>query len=130
MVITLALAALLLSILGKDSFLVNYTNFILLLLYVLVPWTAINLVDYYLVRHGEYDVASFLRQDGGLYGRVNVAALVCYLFGILIQVPFMSTPLYTGPVATALQGADLSWLIGLALTSPLYFFLARGALNK
>jgi nucleobase:cation symporter-1, NCS1 family len=129
-VITLALAALLLSVLGKDSFLVNYTNFILLLLYVLVPWTAINLVDYYLVRHGEYDVASFLRQDGGLYGRVNVAALMCYLFGILIQVPFMSTPLYTGPVATALHGADLSWLIGLALTSPLYFFLARGSLNR
>ena len=126
-VIALALAALLLSVLGKDSFLVNYTNFILLLLYVLVPWTAINLVDYYLVRHGEYDVASFMRQDGGLYGRVNVAALVCYLFGILIQVPFMSTPMYTGPVATALHGADLSWLIGLALTSPLYFFLARSA---
>jgi nucleobase:cation symporter-1, NCS1 family len=126
-VIVLALAALLLSVLGKDSFLVNYTNFILLLLYVLVPWTAINLVDYYLVRHGHYDVASFMRQDGGLYGRVNVAALVCYLFGILIQVPFMSTPLYTGPVATALHGADLSWLIGLALTSPLYFFLARPA---
>jgi NCS1 family nucleobase:cation symporter-1 len=124
-VIALALAALLLSVLGKDSFLVNYTNFILLLLYVLVPWTAINLVDYYLVRHGEYDVASFMRQDGGLYGRVNVAALVCYLFGILIQVPFMSTPMYTGPVATALHGADLSWLIGLALTSPLYFLLAR-----
>jgi len=31
---------------GKDSFLDNYTDFILLLLYVLVPWTAINLVDY------------------------------------------------------------------------------------
>jgi nucleobase:cation symporter-1, NCS1 family len=124
-VIVLALAAVLLSVRGKDSFLVNYTNFILLLLYVLVPWTAINLVDYYLVRHGKYDVASFLRQDGGLYGRVNVAALVCYLFGILIQVPFMSTPLYTGPVAIALHGADVSWLVGLALTSPLYFFLAR-----
>jgi NCS1 family nucleobase:cation symporter-1 len=124
-VIVLALAALLLSVLGKDSFLVNYTNFILLLLYVLVPWTAINLVDYYLVRHGEYDVASFMRQDGGVYGRVNVAALVCYIFGILIQIPFMSTPLYTGPVARALHGADLSWLIGLALTSPLYYLLAR-----
>jgi purine-cytosine permease-like protein len=29
------------------------------LLYVLVPWTAINLVDYYLVAHGEYHVESF-----------------------------------------------------------------------
>ena len=127
-VIGLVLAALLLSLLGKDSFLVNYTNFILLLLYVLVPWTAINLVDYYLVRHGDYDVASFMRQDGGVYGRVNVAALVCYVFGILIQVPFMSTPLYSGPVAAALHGADLSWLVGLALTSPLYLVLAKSGL--
>ncbi len=124
-VMVVALVAVLLSVPGRSSFLVNYTSFILLLLYVLVPWTAINLVDYYLVRHGEYDVASFLRRDGGLYGRANVAALACYLFGILIQVPFMSTPLYTGPVATALHGADVSWLVGLALTSPLYFFLAR-----
>jgi NCS1 family nucleobase:cation symporter-1 len=124
-VIGLVLLTLLLAVLGKDSFLVNYTNFILLLLYVLVPWTAINLVDYYLVRHGVYDVASFMRQDGGIYGRVNVAALACYLFGILIQIPFVSTTLYTGPVARALHGADLSWLVGLALTSPLYYVLAR-----
>ena len=129
-VVVLALAAVLLSVLGKDSFLVNYTNFILLLLYMLVPWTAINLVDYYLVRHGEYDVASFLRRDGGLYGHANVAALVCYLLGILIQVPFMSTPLYTGPVATALHGADVSWLIGLAFTAPLYFFSRASARRK
>src|ERR1700753_2280297 len=57
------------ALLGKDSFLANYTDFILLLLYVLVPWTAINLVDYYLLRHGQYDVASFFRQDSGIYRR-------------------------------------------------------------
>ena len=120
----LALAA---ALLGKDSFLVNYTNFILLLLYVLVPWTAINLVDYYVLRHGQYDVASFLRRDGGIYGRVNGVAVGCYVFGILIQVPFMSTPLYTGPVALALGRADLSWIIGLAVTAPVYLWLSRRA---
>jgi purine-cytosine permease-like protein len=40
---------------GGDPLLI-YTNFITVLLYVLVPWTAINLVDYYLVAHGEYHV--------------------------------------------------------------------------
>jgi NCS1 family nucleobase:cation symporter-1 len=117
---TLALA-----LFAKNSFLVKYTDFILLLLYVLVPWTAINLVDYYFVQHGAYDVESFLRQDGGIYGRVNIPAVGCYAFGILVQVPFMASPLYTGPVATLLGGADLSWLVGLALTSPLYYILAR-----
>lgn len=47
------------AIYGQSNFLINYTHFILMLLYVLVPWTAINLVDYYLIAHGNYDVASF-----------------------------------------------------------------------
>jgi len=110
---------------SKESFLVNYEAFILLLLYVLVPWTAINLVDYYLLRHGQYDVASFFRQDGGIYGRVNAAAVSCYALGILVQLPFISSPLFEGPVAHAMGGIDLSWIIGLAVTSPAYYWLAK-----
>ena len=110
---------------GRASFLDDYTDFILLLLYVLVPWTAINLVDYYLLRHGSYDVASFLRQDGGIYGRVNRVAVGCYVLGILVQLPFVANPLYTGPVARAMGGIDLSWIVGLAITSPAYYLLAR-----
>jgi NCS1 family nucleobase:cation symporter-1 len=118
----LALAA---ALLGKDSFMANYEDFILLLLYVLVPWTAINLVDYYFLRHGEYDVAAFFRSDGGIYGRINTVAVVCYVFGILVQLPFVATRLYTGPIAHSLGGADLSWVVGLALTAPAYYFLAK-----
>jgi nucleobase:cation symporter-1, NCS1 family len=117
-----ALAA---ALLGKASFLVNYEGFILLLLYVLVPWTAINLVDYYLLRHGEYDVASFFRQDGGIYGRINAAAVTCYALGILVQLPFVASPLYTGPIARAIGGSDLSWMVGLLVTSPAYYWLAK-----
>jgi hypothetical protein len=80
------------AILSKDAFIANYEDFILLLLYVLVPWTAINLVDYYLLRHGEYDVESFFQQDGGIYGRVNSAAVACYVLGILVQLPFVASP--------------------------------------
>jgi nucleobase:cation symporter-1, NCS1 family len=116
--------------LTKDSFLANYEEFILLLLYVLVPWTAINLVDYYLVQHAKYDVDSFFRQDGGVYGRVNVAAVACYVFGILIQLPFVASALYTGPIARALGGIDLSWIVGLALTSPAYYWLAKRAQSR
>jgi nucleobase:cation symporter-1, NCS1 family len=123
--IILLAIALSLAILGHDSFLESYTSFILLLFYVLIPWTAINLVDYYLVRHGEYDVASFLRHDGGIYGRYNVPAIVCYFLGTLVQLPFVSTPLYRGPVARALGDADLSWLVGLAVTSVSYYAFAK-----
>jgi NCS1 family nucleobase:cation symporter-1 len=112
------------------NFLANYTNFILLLLYVLVPWTAINLVDFYLVRHGDYDVAAFFTPEGGIYGRFNKAAIFCYLLGIAIQLPFVSTAMYTGPVATALNGVDISWIVGLVVISPIYYFLARRTAPK
>jgi NCS1 family nucleobase:cation symporter-1 len=82
-------------------------------------------VDYYLLRHGQYDVASFLRQDGGIYGRINVVAVLCYCIGIVVQVPFMASPLFTGAIARSMGGADLSWIVGLAITSPVYYVLAR-----
>jgi NCS1 family nucleobase:cation symporter-1 len=107
------------------NFIENYTNFILLLLYVLVPWTAVNLVDFYLVRHGDYDVSSFFTLDGGTYGRFNKAAIFCYLLGIAVQIPFVSNALYTGPIAAMLNGVDLSWVVGIAIVSPLYYFMAR-----
>jgi len=126
-VISLSIFALSLTgaLLGKSSFLVNYENFILLLLYVLVPWTAINLVDYYLLRHGHYDVESFFRHDGGIYGRVNGVAVGCYVLGIIVQLPFINTPLYKGFIARAMGGVDLSWIAGLAITGPAYYFLAK-----
>jgi NCS1 family nucleobase:cation symporter-1 len=118
------------ALLGKASFMVNYEDFILLLLYVLVPWTAINLVDYYLLRHGRYDVDSFFRRDGGIYGRVNAAAITCYAVGILVQIPFIASPLYKGPVARAIGDVDLSWIVGLVVTSPAYYWLAKRSQSR
>jgi NCS1 family nucleobase:cation symporter-1 len=118
------------AILSIDSFIANYEEFILLLLYVLVPWTAINLVDYYLLRHGKYHVESFFRQDGGIYGRINAAAVSCYVLGILIQLPFVASGLYTGPIAKAMGGIDVSWIVGLLVTSPVYYWLAKRALSR
>src|SRR5208337_641312 len=48
-----------LAVLGYKSFLTSFENFIGVLLFFFVPWSAINLVDYYLVKRGRYDVASF-----------------------------------------------------------------------
>ncbi|BCY10741.1 cytosine permease [Actinoplanes sp. L3-i22] len=117
--------AMVMALAGKDNFLVNFTNFMLLLLCVLVPWTAVNLVDYYYLKHGEYDIASLFERDGGVYGRFNVNAIVCYVLGILIQVPFLSTTLFTGPIAKGLGGVDISWIVGLAVICPLYYVLMK-----
>jgi nucleobase:cation symporter-1, NCS1 family len=114
----------------QANFLTNYTNFILLLLYVLIPWTAINLVDYYLIRHGEYDVEAFFDPTGGPYGRVGWIGVTAYLIGILVEVPFMSTTLWTGPAAKAINGTDLSWIVGLVITVPLYYLLATRLVTR
>lgn len=112
---------------GAKNFMANYENFLALLLTVMAPWTAINLVDFYLVQHGAYDVDSFFAADGGRYGRYNPVALFCYGFGILIQLPFLAVDLYTGPIAKAFGGVDISWIVGLAVVGPLYWLLARAA---
>jgi purine-cytosine permease-like protein len=117
--------ALLISIAGASNFLPLYSHFNELLLYLLVPWTAVNLIDYYLIRFGDYHVASFFAPDGGLYGHYNATALGCYLVGIIVQIPFIAADFYTGPVARALGGVDLSWMVGIAVVSPVYYFAVR-----
>jgi len=108
-----------------DSFMTSYLNLIYVLQYVLIPWTAINLVDFYLVKHGEYDVASFFARDGGVYGRWNATALTVYAIGILAEIPFMAQSLYTGPLAHALGDTDLGWIAGLVVTVPAYLVAVR-----
>ena len=117
--------ALLISLFARDNFILFYTNFLSFLMYVLVPWTAINLVDYYLLRHGDYRVEDFFKRDGGVYGRFNWVAIGSYVAGALIQLPFSATAIYTGPVAAAMGGVDLSWIVGLVVVAPLYYVAAR-----
>jgi NCS1 family nucleobase:cation symporter-1 len=50
--------------LGYKSFVTNLSNFLDVLLVIFIPWSAINLTDYFLVRRGHYDVASFFIPNG------------------------------------------------------------------
>ena len=100
-----------------------FQNVILILLYLLVPWTAINLTDYYLVRHGEYDVEAFFRIDGP-YGRFNTGAVVIFLLCVAVEIPFVNSPVYEGPLAKALGGADVSWIVALVLGCLAYWLYA------
>jgi NCS1 family nucleobase:cation symporter-1 len=110
----------------SGDFISHFVDIVLALLVVLVPWTAINLIDFYLIHRGHYDLDSIFAADGGIYGRFNNRAIVAYVLGILVQIPFMNTPLYSGPVSGWLNGADLSWIVGLVVTGPVYYLLARG----
>jgi NCS1 family nucleobase:cation symporter-1 len=123
--VVIYIAAVVPAIVSQNNFLVSYSNFILLLMYVLVPWTAINLIDFYLVRHGNYDVEQFFRGDGGIYGRFDWISIGCYLLGIAIEVPFVNTTMFEGPIAKGLNGVDISWIVCLVVISPLYYLAAK-----
>ena len=105
------------------NYLNSFNNFLLLMLYFLIPWTAVNLVDFYFVRHGRYAISEFARR-GGLYGNWSWRGLVAYFAGFLAMVPFFSTTIFTGPIASALGGADISFLVGLSVAAGLYYLLA------
>jgi nucleobase:cation symporter-1, NCS1 family len=53
-----------------------------------------------------------------------VPAIATYAIGILVQVPFLAQSMYTGPLTEKLGGADISWIIGLAVPAVLYYLWA------
>lgn len=113
------------AILGQGDFMTNFEAFLTLLLYVLIPWSAINLVDYFIVHKGEYSIDDMFQPDGGRYGKWNAVGLWSYAIGLAAQVPFMITPLYTGPLAAPLQHIDVAWLVGFAVTAAVYLVFVR-----
>ncbi|MBX7550344.1 cytosine permease [Streptomyces sp. NPDC048665] len=113
-----------LALLGRGHFLESFSTFLLFLLIFFTPWSAINLVDFYLLSRERYDIAA-LSDPRGRYGAWNVRALTTYTIGVLAQLPFLSSELYTGPLVSRLGGADVSWIVGLVLPALVYRLVAR-----
>ena len=108
------------------------TNSLILMLYLLVPWTAINLVDYFLVRHGDYSIVDIFKPNG-IYGAWSARGLGTYFATVLVMTPFMAllpdasgNAPYTGFLATKLDYVDYSAIVGLVFAGVVYFLLARG----
>jgi NCS1 family nucleobase:cation symporter-1 len=107
------------------NFVTDVSYFIAFLLYIVIPWSAINLVDYYLIRRGRYDVPAIFRASGR-YGAFNWRTVAVFIVGVAAEVPFMNAayPSFEGPAAVALNGADISWLVGFVVTGALYWLVA------
>jgi purine-cytosine permease-like protein len=113
------------AIYASADFLTNFTNFLLLVLYFFIPWTAVNLVDYYIVRRGHYAITEIFKPNG-IYGLFGWRGLVSYLVGFAAMIPFFNTgTLYEGFVAKDLGGADISIFVGLPVAAILYYTLSR-----
>ena len=104
-------------IVGQNNFLQNFSNFILFLSYLLIPWTAINLADFCLRRHG-------------IYGRVNWRTMIAYVVAIFVEVPFVNSTFDVGLLAKPLGEAGISWIVGMVIGDLLYILAMRPVVSK
>ena len=109
---------------ASGSFITRFEDLLAVLLYLFTPWTAINLIDFYVVRKGHYSIREIFNPHG-MYGRWNWRGLTAYAVGFMTMIPFFSSPMYTGPVARALGGADIAMLIGLPVSAAVYLWTCR-----
>ena len=96
-----------------------------MMLYLLVPWTSINLLDYFFVRRGRYVIEQLFLPEG-IYGAWGARGLSAYVIGFAATVPFFVLPeVYVGPAARALGGVDVGWLVGLLVSGAVYAVMSR-----
>ena len=115
-------AGVVVALIGYKHFVSNLSNFLDVLLVIFIPWSAVNLTDYFLVRRGRYDVASFFTPKG-TYGKVAWRGLLAYAVGLGAEWPFVSQPDYVGPLVSKLGGADISYIVGFFVAATVYLVL-------
>lgn len=127
-VITLVVTAALslgFALFATADFLGDFNDFLLLILYLFIPWTAVNLTDFFIVRRGHYAIAEIFKPNG-IYKRWGWAGIGAYLLGFAAMVPFFNVAgVYTGPAAHALGGVDISLFIGLPVAAIAYWLFTR-----
>ncbi|HWT32160.1 MAG TPA: cytosine permease [Microbacterium sp.] len=124
LVITAAIS-LAFALFATAHFLGNFTAFLLLILYLFIPWTAVNLTDFFIVRRGHYAIAEIFKPNG-IYRRWGWPGIAAYVLGFVVMIPFFDvTDFYEGPVSKAMGGADISMFIGLPVAAIAYWLMTR-----
>jgi purine-cytosine permease-like protein len=109
---------------SDDSFLHQFEHFLVVLGYLFTPWTAINLVDFYVVRRGHYSIREIFNPQG-IYRRWSWRGLVSYVVGFASMMPFAVVGDSMGPVAGWLGGLDVTMIIGLLVSAGMYLVVCR-----
>jgi NCS1 family nucleobase:cation symporter-1 len=112
--VTGGIAALLI-VYGAGQFANTYENFLLLLSYWIAPWLGVIISD------------QFYRRQAPAAGDQGWKGILAFVCGVVISIPFMSSALYTGPVAKVyLGGADISYFISMLVSGAVYLVAIRG----
>ena len=127
-VVTIVMVAVTATIVGAilpDDFIGStFYTILAVLAYLMGPWTAVNLVDYFLVRRGQYSIVEIFNPKG-IYGRWNWRGIVAYAIGFVAMLPFMYLTFYQGFVVEWLNGVDIAFFVGIPVAGLAYLLLSR-----
>ncbi len=113
----------------QPSFAKAFDNWMISLLLWMSPFAGVVLADFFIARKGHIDVAELYSEpERSAYGDVNWGAIVAFVAGLVAgwSVEDGLVPALQGPISTKLlNGADLSWLVGIVVAGGLYLVLGR-----
>ena len=109
-------------LLPTDFINTTFYTILAVLAYLMAPWTAVNLVDYFIVRKGRYSITEIFN-PAGIYGRWNWRGIAAYSLAFISMIPFMYLSFYQGSVAVYLGGVDVAFFVGIPVGALLYWLL-------
>jgi NCS1 nucleoside transporter family len=104
-------------------------NFLLIVAYWLGPWAIILILEHFVFRHGQYDVADWNTPERLPIGWAAIVSLLLGLVGVYLGV---AQSLFVGPVAKLFNppfGMDIGFELGIIFAAIAYYFLRRVELN-
>jgi purine-cytosine permease-like protein len=111
------------------SFAKAFDNWMISLLLWMSPWAGVILADFYIKRKGQIEVAELYRSpETSAYGDINWNGMIGFLAGLVAgwSVEDGLVGALQGPISTSLLGgADLSWLVGIAVSGGVYLALGK-----
>lgn len=105
------------------------TNWLVGLVIWITPWAAIICVDFFVLRRREIDVDQLFTDHAGGHDRINVRAMVAWVAGVVAAwaTGYGIPEVLQGPVASAMGGVNLSWVVGPLVAGVLFYLLERSA---
>lgn len=127
-VVTIVIVAVTATIVGAvlpDDFIGStFYTILAVLAYLMGPWTAVNLIDYFLVRRGQYSIVEIFNPKG-MYGRWNYRGMGAYAIGFVAMLPFMYLTFYQGFAVEWLNGVDIAFFVGIPVAGIAYLLLSQ-----
>jgi NCS1 nucleoside transporter family len=113
----------------QPSFANAFDNWMVGLVLWMAPWAGVVLTDFYLVRKTRIDVDQLYAEPSeSRYGDINWGAMAAFVVGLAAGwlVEDGLVPALQGPISIRLlNGADLSWLVGLVVAGLVYLAVGQ-----